>query len=238
MAREQDGDQVMGEVSPGETPVGLGLPPSPLGRCGGGEKGCRRGKSARYKAHLIMKPGVRKSVKFALAVITSLAALVVCAGCGPYPLQPYQAQPYPPPSARGLQAPAPMQPWSQGTVHLRDVADRIWHLTNDVRRQYGLPPVGQEGALSMVSQTYCDDMLRRRFFSHTNPAGLTAKERLKPFYSGPMYGWGEHIWEGSNLSAADREALARAIMNSWMSSSGHREIILRPDYTHQIGRAA
>jgi uncharacterized protein YkwD len=75
-------------------------------------------------------------------------------------------------------------------------------------------------------------MLSRRFFSHTNPEGLTAGERLKPFYSGPVYGWGENIWEGSNLSTADHEALARRIMDSWMSSSGHRQNILSPDYTH------
>ena len=167
-----------------------------------------------------------------------LAALMVCTGCGPNPLQPYQAQPYPPP-AWGFQAPAPVQPWSQASVNLRDVEDRIWRFTNDVRQQYGLPPVGQEGALSRVSQAYSMDMLVRHFFSHTNPEGLTAGERLKPFYSGPIYGLGENIWEGSNLSAADREALARTIMNSWMSSPGHRENILCPDYTHLgVGVAA
>jgi uncharacterized protein YkwD len=116
---------------------------------------------------------------------------------------------------------------------------RIWQFTNDVRRQYGLPPVGREGALSRVSQAYSSDMLVRRFFSHTNPEGLTAGERLKPFYSGPIYGWGENIWEGSNLSAVDREALARRIMDAWMSSSGHRQNILCPDYTHLgVGVAA
>ena len=128
-----------------------------------------------------------------------LAALVVGAGCGPYPLQPsqtqaYPAQPYPPP-AWGTQA--PVQPRSQGSVDLGEVEDRIWRFTNDVRRQYGLPPVGREGALSRVSQAYSADMLVRRFFSHTNPEGLTAGERLKAFYSGPIYGWGENIWEGS-----------------------------------------
>lgn len=165
-----------------------------------------------------------------------LAALVVGAGCGPYPLQPYQTQPYPPP-AWGPQA--PVQPWSPGSVHLGEVEDRIWRFTNDIRRQYGLPPVGQEGALSRVSQAYSSDMLLRRFFSHTNPEGLTAGERLKPFYPGPIYGWGENIWEGSNLSAVNREALARRIMDSWMSSSGHRQNILSPDYTHLgVGVAA
>ena len=144
-------------------------------------------------------------------------------------------------SAAGLGSPAaaPVQPWSQGSVHLGDVEDRIWRFTNDVRRQYGLPPVGQEGALSRVSQAYAADMLVRRFFSHTNPEGLTAGERLKPFYSGPIYGWGENIWEGSNLSAVDREALARRIMDAWMSSPGHRQNILSPDYTHLgVGVAA
>ncbi len=120
----------------------------------------------------------------------------------------------------------------QTPVHLRDLEDRIWHLTNDVRRQNGLPPVGQEGALSKVSQAYSMDMLVRHFFSHTNPDGLTAGERLKPFYSGPIYAWGENIWEGSNHSAVDHGALARRIMDSWMSSSGHRQNILNPDYTH------
>ncbi len=186
-----------------------------------------------------MKPGVRKSIKYALAVTISAATLVVCAGCGPFPLQPYQAQPNSLPSPWGLPAPAPMQRWSQGTVPLRDVADRIWRLTNDVRRQHGLSPVAQQGALATVSQTYCDDMLRRRFFSHTNPEGLTAQERLRAVYPGPIYGWGENIWEGSNMSASDSEALARTIMNSWMSSSGHRENILSPDYTHLgVGAAA
>ncbi|MCX5893685.1 MAG: CAP domain-containing protein, partial [Deltaproteobacteria bacterium] len=69
--------------------------------------------------------------------------------------------------------------------------------------------------------------------------GLTAGERLKPFYSGPIYGWAENIWEGSNLSPADREALARRIMDAWMSSPGHRQNILNPDYTHLgVGVAA
>lgn len=187
---------------------------------------------------MIGKPG-----RFALGLAGLLAALVVCAGCGSYPWQPYQAQPYSgqpyPPPAWGPQNPAPVQPWSPGSVQLADVADRIWRCTNDVRRQYGLPPVGQEGALSQVSQAYCADMLVRRFFSHTNPEGLTAGERLKPFYSGPIYGWAENIWEGSNLSPADREALARRIMDAWMSSPGHRQNILNPDYTHLgVGVAA
>jgi uncharacterized protein YkwD len=82
-------------------------------------------------------------------------------------------------------------------------------------------------------------MLVRRFFSHTNPEGLDAGDRLKPFYSGPIYAWGENIWEGSNISTGDPGGLARLIMDSWMSSPGHRENILNPKYTDVgIGVAA
>jgi uncharacterized protein YkwD len=76
------------------------------------------------------------------------------------------------------------------------------------------------------------DMLVRHFFSHTNPEGLTAGERLKSFYPGPIASWGENLWEGSNIAAVSPEALARHIMAAWLASPGHRQNILCPDYTH------
>ncbi len=194
-----------------------------------------RGQATSRKRSSVLKIVVRigKLEGFAIGLAGLLAAIMVCTGSGPNPLQPNQAEPFPPP-ARVLRASAPIQPWSQAPVHLKDVEDWIWRFTNDVRREYGLPPVSPEGVLSRVSQAYSIDMLVRHFFSHTNPEGLTAGERLKSFYHGPIYGWGENIWEGSNLSAVDPEALARHIIDSWMSSSGHRQNILCPDYT-QVG---
>jgi len=127
----------------------------------------------------------------------------------------------------------------QTPVHLSEVEDRIWRLTNDVRRQHGLSSLSRQKALAAVSQAYSKDMLIHRFFSHTNPEGLDAGGRLKPFYSGPIYAWGENIWEGSNISTGDPDSLARLIMDSWMSSPGHRENILDPKYTDiGIGVAA
>ncbi|MCL4503838.1 MAG: CAP domain-containing protein [Deltaproteobacteria bacterium] len=178
------------------------------------------------------KPG-----RFALGLGGMLAALIIGAGCGPYQLPASQIRAYPPPV--WSRPAASVQPWSLGSRHLGDVEERIWRFTNAVRRQYGLPAVAESGALSRVSQAYSDDMIVRHFFSHTNPDGQTAGERLKPFYSGPIYGWGENIWEGSNVSAANPDALARRIMDSWMSSSGHRQNILSPNYTHLgVGVAA
>jgi len=117
-------------------------------------------------------------------------------------------------------------------AHPGEVEDLLCRFTNEVRRQNGLPLLGRENALVAVCRAYSADMLRRRFFSHTNPEGLTARERLQPFYSGPIYGWAENIWEGAGFSGADHAALARAVMDSWMSSPGHRQNILTPEYTH------
>ena len=187
-----------------------------------------------------MKPGPKNSLRFAL----TLAALWLLMGCGPYPLQPYQAQPYPAAPypalpAWGPQAGAPVPPGARGAWFLPEVEERVFRLTNDLRRQSGVSALRREGGLTAVCQAYCADMLRRRFFGHTNPEGLTAAERLRSSYPAPLYGWGENLWEGANLSAADTEALARRIMNSWRSSPEHRRNILDPAYTHLgVGVAA
>ena len=181
----------------------------------------------------VLKMVVRlgKTKGFALGLAGLLAAIMVCTDGGPNPLQPHQAESFPPP-VRVRAAPAPIQPWPQVIIDLREVEEQIWRFTNDVRRQHGLPPVTPEASLSRVSLAYSMDMLDRNFFSHINPEGLTAGERLKAFYPGPVYGWGENIWEGSNLNAVSPVALARHIMDAWLYSPGHRQNILNPDYTH------
>jgi uncharacterized protein YkwD len=175
---------------------------------------------------------VRKSltlVMLAIAWAAWLTALMAPLGCEQFPLLPYQRQPYPvqqypPPSSWGPRAPAP--------AHLQDVEEWIFYFTNEIRQRSGLHPLAKEGTLSAIAQAYSNDMLRRGFFSHTNPEGLSVKDRLSPYFSGSIDSMGENIWEGSNLSVANSEALARYIMNSWMSSSGHRENILDADYTY------
>jgi uncharacterized protein YkwD len=182
---------------------------------------------------MVVKQG--KTRGFALGLAGLLAAIMVCTGGGPNPLQPHQAEALPPVRVR----PAPIQPWTQSIIDLREVEEQIWRFTNDVRRQHGLPPVSPEASLSRVSLAYSMDMLDRNFFSHINPEGQTAGERLKAFYPGPVYGWGENIWEGSSLNAVSPVALARHIMDAWLYSSGHRQNILSPDYTHMgIGLAS
>jgi uncharacterized protein YkwD len=179
---------------------------------------------------------LRKSVIGAIILTAALAALIGPVGGEQPQLLLCQARQYPPPPS-GAWTPVP--PGNRATLHLRGVEELIWRLTNEIRQRYGIPPLRQDDRLSALARAYSEDMLRRRFFSHSNPEGLTAKDRVMPFYPRPIYRLGENIWMGSNFSAANSEALARSIVNSWMKSPGHRENILVVDFTHLgVGVAA
>ena len=42
---------------------------------------------------------------------------------------------------------------------------------------------------------------------------------------------GENIWMGSGYPAGDVRQLARMVVDSWMSSPGHRQNLLHPEFT-------
>ncbi len=117
-------------------------------------------------------------------------------------------------------------------THLKEMESRVFRLTNEVRRKKGLPLLDKDEALTATARAHSDDMLRRNFFSHVNPDGLSPKDRLAPVAAATMSRAGENIWSGSGQDYADSKLLARVIVDSWMSSPGHRANILNPDYTH------
>jgi uncharacterized protein YkwD len=121
---------------------------------------------------------------------------------------------------------------SRGTVQLKEVEKVIFRLTNEVRRKNGLTTLDRDEDLNVMARAYSVDMLKRKFFSHENPDGLSLKDRLIPHYSAPIARAGENIWGGSGLDLSDSKLLGSLIVESWMASPGHRANILRADYTH------
>lgn len=119
-----------------------------------------------------------------------------------------------------------------GILHLPEVEDAVCRLSNDVRRNHGFSFLEKDGALRTIARAHCDDMLRRKFFSHVNPDGLSPKDRVIPSFPRPIYRLGENIWKSFNQPLTDPELLARLIVDTWMKSPGHRDNILRPDFTH------
>ena len=116
--------------------------------------------------------------------------------------------------------------------HLREVERRIYLLTNEVRRKYHLSPLDRDDALVTTARAHSDDMLRRHFFSHVNPDGQAPKDRIAPVYSNTIARAGENIWSGHGYDYADSKLMARIIVDSWISSPGHRANLLNPNYTH------
>jgi uncharacterized protein YkwD len=108
----------------------------------------------------------------------------------------------------------------------------IFQFTNEIRQRHGFAPLSRDETLDTLARAYCEDMLRRRFFSHSTPEGIVPKDRVIPAYPGTIYRLGENIWKGFNQDLNDPSRLARFIVDGWMASPGHRDNIFGPYFTH------
>lgn len=94
-------------------------------------------------------------------------------------------------------------------------------LMNADRRANGLSDLKVSSAVTAVARSHAQDMVNRKFFSHTNPDGKTPSDRLKA--AGISYSAvGENIAENTSVQAAE---------TAFMNSSGHRANILNSKYT-------
>ncbi len=101
---------------------------------------------------------------------------------------------------------------------IRDCANRN-------RRSRGIAPLGSGGPLNRAARLHAGNMARHGFFDHTDPQGRGPTERVAIFDRA-----GRFAFVGENIGAGYRSVAAAC--RGWMSSAGHRENILRSDYTH------
>jgi uncharacterized protein YkwD len=100
-------------------------------------------------------------------------------------------------------------------------------LLNRERAAHGLRPLLMNGVLEAASQHHSDDMVLRRFYAHDTPEGVPPEQRM--IAAGYPR---ERVWVGENLYwGTGFEATPVRAMNGWMHSQGHRENILRPQFT-------
>jgi len=108
------------------------------------------------------------------------------------------------------------------------VSRAMFCLINAERRRHGLPALRLDRRLSEAAQDHTRDMVRRRYFSHINPDGLSPAERVRETgYLRASHRWlvGENIawgWHGRETAAS--------VVRGWMHSPPHREEILRPSF--------
>jgi uncharacterized protein YkwD len=123
--------------------------------------------------------------------------------------------------------------WARERIHyLKDVERKVIQLTNDVRRDHRLMPLDRDTTLIDIARCHSDDMLKRNYFSHVSPDGKSIQDRVVPAYSRTLSRAGENIWSGHGYDYSDCNLMARIIVDSWMSSPGHRANLLNPDYNY------
>uniref|UniRef100_A9A9M5 SCP-like extracellular n=1 Tax=Methanococcus maripaludis (strain C6 / ATCC BAA-1332) TaxID=444158 RepID=A9A9M5_METM6 len=123
----------------------------------------------------------------------------------------------------------------------------ILEYTNMERASYELDDLIFDNKLSQISQAHSDDMAENNYFSHTNLDGESPTDRAIAAgynvvkYLGNGYystGIGENIAKmptgnvlGIGYVSNDAQSIAKAIVDAWMDSPGHRANILNSQYT-------
>lgn len=108
-------------------------------------------------------------------------------------------------------------------VNAAQLEHTVLCLVNRQRTSRGLPRLRSNRRLDRAARAHSHNMVRRNFFSHDAPGGVSVLERAKNhgYRSGGGLIVGENIAWGSGSYATPSE-----IVDGWMHSSGHKANIL------------
>jgi uncharacterized protein YkwD/uncharacterized membrane protein required for colicin V production len=98
---------------------------------------------------------------------------------------------------------------------------QMFDLVNEERTSAGLQPLAWDEGLVPVARAHSEEMFKLKYFSHTSPVAGSPFDRLKA--AGIAY-----ARAGENLAYAQSVTIAH---RGLMESQGHRENILRPEFT-------
>ncbi len=99
----------------------------------------------------------------------------------------------------------------------------VVRLVNNERTKRGLAPLAENWQLSRVARYKSQDMINKGYFGHTSPTYGSFSRMIDSF--GIRYSAA-----GENIAYGQRTP--REVMTDWMNSTGHRNNILSPLYTH------
>ena len=98
---------------------------------------------------------------------------------------------------------------------------------NSVRRAHGLSTLRLNSRLSSAARGHSRDMVRRRYFAHSTPEGLSPAHRVRS----AGYLAGHRNWlVGETLAWWRGSATPATIVTGWMHSPPHREVLLHPSF--------
>ncbi|SMD21088.1 Uncharacterized conserved protein YkwD, contains CAP (CSP/antigen 5/PR1) domain [Kibdelosporangium aridum] len=137
---------------------------------------------------------------------------------------PSSGSPSQPPSSSAKPSPSPTQPQQPAPPPQPDapspgLAGEVVQLVNQARSQF-VPQCGAltvDDRLTRAAQKHSSDMAEQDYFSHTSKDNRSFADRIRA--EGYPRPGGENIAQGQRT--------AKAVMDAWMKSDGHRENILR-----------
>jgi len=102
-----------------------------------------------------------------------------------------------------------------------DFESDVIDLVNVEREARGLHPLAYDYSLAAAARDHSEDMGVQDYFSHTSLDGRTVGDRI----TGAGYSYNTY---GENIAAG--QSTPEVVIDSWMSSSGHRANILNPNF--------
>jgi uncharacterized protein YkwD len=114
---------------------------------------------------------------------------------------------------------------------VNDLEQRLFELTNRQRLFRRVRPLAEVSELSQAARRHSEDMLRRRFFAHTNPDRKTAADRIKAALKRDASASAENLWMRTGAVTSAEKIVEEAVAQL-MDSRPHRSNILNDRYTH------
>jgi len=122
---------------------------------------------------------------------------------------------------------APVPAWEPDTpiaTEYQDygMANAVLAAINNARAAQGIGPLSVNGALMGAAQGYAQLLTQLDTLAHDLSGGLLARVQANGYTGGFL---AEALWEGWGQYAADQ------VVNEWLNSPPHREILLNATYT-------
>jgi len=140
-----------------------------------------------------------------------------------------------------------------GRLNITEIERWVWRYTNAERSQRGLDNVSYAPRVADVARDHSENMAKHDYIGHTEPNGETGEERYQGVcdYSGSGYAFAENAFAAyyeerfrawktdETVYLTTEKEVARYLVDGWMRSKGHRENILREEWTELgVGVAA
>ncbi|WP_058307000.1 CAP domain-containing protein [Gracilibacillus massiliensis] len=103
------------------------------------------------------------------------------------------------------------------------IEKQIFEITNELRSVYELDSLTWDDQAAEAAKNHSIDMVKKNYFSHYSQNGDGLKERLLAVDA-------YYLVAGENIAAHYIDG--PAVIHGWLNSEGHREALLKEDYTH------